>query len=176
MSGDTVNPDGLASAVNTAYTSLKYKPPVGQYTVLAGFVLVSPQRLQVISLATGSKCLPAVRLSERGESVNDSHAEVLAKRCALLWFFDEVHRMRDRASGGSSPWLKENLCGKYQLQDMVRIHMYISTVPCASDSFTALMYVLNPQRRGRFDAVFGKFPRSRSGSTEGLHSIRGAAT
>lgn len=136
MSGDTVNPDSLASAVNAAYASLRYKPPAGQYTILAGFVLVSPQRLQVISLATGSKCLPAIRLSGRGESVNDSHAETLAKRGALLWFFDEVHRMKNCPSGQPSPWLERNSLGKYQLQDMVRIHMYISTVPCKSISFT----------------------------------------
>ena len=42
---------------------------------------------QIISFATGSKCLPASRLSEREESenVNDSHAEILTRRDALLW-------------------------------------------------------------------------------------------
>lgn len=142
MSGETANPDYLASAVNAASTSLRYKPPAGQYTILAGFVLVSPQRLQVISLATGSKCLPANRLSGRGESVNDSHAEILAKRGALLWFFDEVHRMRNCAFGGPSRSLRKNLSGKYQLQDTVRIHMYISTVPCTSNPFTTATYLI----------------------------------
>jgi len=127
-----VDPDCLAAAVNDAYTSLKFKPPPGQYTILAGFILVSPERHQVISLATGSKCLPANRLSGRGESVNDSHAEVLARRGAVLWLFDEVCRMRSCASGETSCWIEKNTPGKYRLRDTVRIHMYISTVPCAS--------------------------------------------
>ena len=141
MSGNTVNPGHLATAVNVVYASLRFKPPTGQYTILAGFILASPEKHQVISLATGSKCLPANRLSGRGESVNDSHAEVLAKRGALLWLFDEVCRMRDGASGEASYWIeKQGPSGKYRLRDTVRIHMYISTVPCTSIQFVVAVY------------------------------------
>ena len=140
MSGGTVDPDHLATAVNAVYTSLRFKPPIGQYTILAGFVLVSPERHQVISIATGSKCLSANRLSERGESVNDSHAEVLARRGALLWFLDEVHRMRISTSGKTSFWIEEHVSGKYRLRDTVRIHMYISTVPCTSIESIVIAY------------------------------------
>jgi len=137
---EMVDPDYLAAAVNAAYTSLRFKPPPGQYTILAGFILVSPERHQVISLATGSKCLAANRLSGRGESVNDSHAEVLARRGALLWFFDEVCRMRNCASGETSCWIEKHPSGKYRLQDTVRIHMYISTVPCTSIKHIVCVY------------------------------------
>jgi len=135
MASDTRNPDYLATAVNAEYTSQRFRPPTGQYTILAGFILVSPERHQVISLATGSKCLPANRLSERGESVNDSHAEVLARRGALLWFLGEVRRMRNCASGETSFWIEKHPFGEYRLRDAVRIHMYISTVPCTSTKF-----------------------------------------
>ncbi|KAF9647063.1 hypothetical protein BDM02DRAFT_3098751 [Thelephora ganbajun] len=145
MSSETVNPDYLAAVVNAVYTSLRFKPPAGQYTVLAGFILASPQRHQVISLATGSKCLPANRLSGRGESVNDSHAEILAKRGALLWFFDEVSRTRDCASGETSFWIEKHLSGKFRLRDMVRIHMYISTVPCGDASMRFLASSQDPE-------------------------------
>lgn len=140
MSDDTVDPDHLAAAVNAAYTSLRFKPPTGQYTILAGFILVSPGRHKVISLATGSKCLPANRLSGRGESVNDSHAEVLARRSLLLWLFDEVRRTRDCASGETSPWIERHLSGKYRLRDAVHLHMYISTVPCMSIKSAVIAY------------------------------------
>ena len=140
MSGDTADPGYLATAVNAVYTSLRFKPPTGQYTILAGFVLVSPGKHQVISLATGSKCLPANRLSGRGDSVNDSHAEVLARRGALVWLFDEVRRVRNGASGEASRWIEEHPAGKYRLRDTVRIHMYISTVPCTSFGFIVFVY------------------------------------
>ena len=140
MSGDTVDPDYLATAVNAVYTSLRFNPPNGQYTILAGFILVSPERHQVISLATGSKCLPANRLSGRGESVNDSHAEVLARRGALLWLFDEVRRITNCISGETSFWIEENQSGKYRLRHTVRVHMYISTVSCTSIEFIIIAY------------------------------------
>jgi len=140
MFGGREDPDYLATAVNAVYTSLRFKPPTGQYTILAGFVLVSPERDQVISLATGSKCLPASRLSGRGESVNDSHAEVLARRGALLWLFDEVRRVRDGVAGETSSWIERHPSGKYRLRDTVRIHMYISTVPCTSVKFFFIVY------------------------------------
>lgn len=140
MSDDTANPDDLATAVNAVYTSLRFRPPAGQYTILAGFILVSPERHQVISLATGSKCLPANRLSGHGEAVNDSHAEVLARRGALVWFLDEVCRMRGRAPGETSPWIEQHPSGKYRLRDTVRVRMYISTIPCTSIEFAAIPY------------------------------------
>jgi len=140
MSDDTVNPDYLATAVNTVYTSLGFRPPTGQYTILAGFILVSPERHQVISLATGSKCLPANKLSGRGETLNDSHAEVLARRGALLWLFDEVRRITNCVSGETSFWIEKHLSGKYRFRDTVRIHMYMSTVPCTSIEFTAIAH------------------------------------
>ena len=140
MSSETVNPDYLATAVNAVYTSLRFKPPIGQYTILAGFILVSPEELHVISLATGSKCLPANRLSRRGEAVNDSHAEILAKRGALLWFFDEIHRVENRSSEEPSHWLEKRPSGRYQLRHTVHIHMYISTVPCTLILLTRIMY------------------------------------
>ena len=140
MLGGTVDPDYLATTVNAVYSSMGFKPPTGQYTILAGFVLVSPDRHQVISLATGSKCLPANRLSGRGESVNDSHAEVLARRGALLWLFDEVGRIRDGSAGETSPWIERHPPGKYRLRDTVRIHMYISTVPCTSIESVVIVY------------------------------------
>lgn len=141
MSDDTGNPGYLATAVNAVYASLRFKPPTGQYTILASFILVSSEKHQVISLATGSKCLPANKLSRHGESVNDSHAEVLARRGVLLWFFDEVCRMRDGVSEEtSSHWIEKHPSGKYRLRDTVRIHMYISTVPCMSVKFAVIVY------------------------------------
>ncbi len=120
--------DDVASLVLSTYAGLKFKPPDGQFTILAGFVLSDGETAKVISLGTGSKCLPATRLSRNGDALHDSHAEVLARRGAVRWFLEEISRSCDATSG--SRWISRGSDAKYELKVDVRLDMYISTVPC----------------------------------------------
>ena len=62
-----------------------------EYTVLAAIVLSCPSRHPVlVSLATGTKSLPGHLRDEHGSVLHDSHAEVLARRCALRWLCEEL--------------------------------------------------------------------------------------
>ena len=113
------------------YSSLGFTPQHSQYTGLASFFLIrsGPTDIKVISIGTGTKCLPANKLSPKGEIVNDSHAEVLARRNALLWFLEEIQRICSVDAYRSS-WLDVCSDGRYALRDGVTLHLYISTVPC----------------------------------------------
>ena len=113
------------------YSSFGFTPQHSQYTVLASFFLIRPGTavIKVISLGTGTKCLPAHRLSPKGEIVNDSHAEVLARRSAIIWFLEEVRRICSH-DAYRSPWLDVCPDGRYALQDGVKLNLYVSTVPC----------------------------------------------
>lgn len=114
------------------YSSFGFTPQHSQYTVLASFFLIcsGTTDIKIISLGTGTKCLPANRLSPRGEIVNDSHAEVLARRNASLWFLEEIQRICS-VHTYHSPWL-DVVCfdGRYALRDGVKLYLYISTIPC----------------------------------------------
>ena len=126
--------------ITNVYSSFSYIPQHSQWTVLASFFLVredgldalsrSGSEIKIISLATGTKCLPVQRLSSRGEMVHDSHAEVLARRCALRWFLEEICRIHSEESCGTSSWIVRRSNGKYALQEDVKLNLYISTVPC----------------------------------------------
>jgi tRNA-specific adenosine deaminase 1 len=113
----------VSSHVLGLYSSLAFTPPPGQFTVLASLVLASTTTLKVISIATGSKCLPAARLP-------DSHAEILARRAAIHWFFEEIDRS---IAGEGSQWIEMGDDRRYCLKSGVRIHMYISTPPCTEN-------------------------------------------
>ncbi|KAI0751461.1 hypothetical protein C8Q80DRAFT_1099847 [Daedaleopsis nitida] len=115
---------------------LNFRPPDGQFTILAGFVLRGDgDTLQVISLGTGSKCLPASRLPKCGDALHDSHAEVLARRGAIRWFLEEIARIcATPALACASPWISRGADGKFALRDGVTLVMYISTIPCGDAS------------------------------------------
>ena len=115
----------VASAVMRAFASLPKngKPQPHEYTLLAGFVVEestadvdadegpsSPSArraprcgvMRVVALGTGSKCLTRAARCPRGEALNDSHAEVLARRALLAYFYDELERLADATSSEAS--------------------------------------------------------------------------
>lgn len=134
------------------YSSTSYSPPASQYTIAASFFLTrsSSPDCKVISVATGTKCLPTARLPSTGEAVHDSHAEVLARRGAIRWFLEEIGRCHDGTTKVRDSDMKSNtayqtdwICqssqhGRYKLRDDVQIHLYVSTVPCG-DASTRLL-------------------------------------
>ncbi|KAH9938484.1 uncharacterized protein B0H18DRAFT_1081130 [Fomitopsis serialis] len=121
----------LARRVARACVHFIQLPP-NQYTILAAFILTCPGVVKVISLATGSKCLPTDRFAKEGDALHDSHAEVLARRGAVCWLMTELRR----ASGDQqdSAWLRRTHDGRYSLRDGVHLHLYVSTVPCGDAS------------------------------------------
>ncbi|KAH7931376.1 adenosine deaminase/editase [Leucogyrophana mollusca] len=136
-------PDDNTAFVITAleiYASLNHKPPPGSFTVLAALALVSIPSLhtapKIIGLATGCKCLPACRLPSQGDALHDSHAEVLARRCATRWLLEEISRTMN--ANYQSDWIVKREDGRYGLKHNVRMCMYISTPPCGDASMRFL--------------------------------------
>ncbi len=137
-------PDDVASTVLNVYSSLAFRPPPRQFTILASFVLSDQAHgLKVISIGTGSKCLPAIRLQHGGDALHDSHAEVLARRGALRWFLEETERAS--SSSYKSPWIERCEDKRYAMKSGSRLHLYITTVPCEVICYIPLrLVVLKP--------------------------------
>ena len=132
--------DEDVTAILQLYSSLKFTPPPRQYTVAASFFLTSasaPSTTKIISLATGTKCLPTARYPLQGEALHDSHAEILARRGAIYWFLTEIRRCQSSLAGSGpyeSPWIYRLSDGKYDLREDVQVNLYISTPPCKKHS------------------------------------------
>ncbi|KAF9012840.1 adenosine deaminase/editase [Hymenopellis radicata] len=128
-----MNHDEIVDEIFALYKSLNFAPPDGKFTILASFYLLNNATgaLKIISIGTGTKCLPTARLPASGEALHDSHAEVLARRGALRWFMEEIKRVS--VSQLASDWICP--CGhKFTLVEGAELHMYISTVPCGDAS------------------------------------------
>ncbi|KAL3860752.1 hypothetical protein ACJMK2_010827 [Sinanodonta woodiana] len=136
---DPCFPDMLASACFLQYDRLpkKGKPQKGrEWTLLAGVVISYPMgneyHMQVVSLGTGSKCIGKSKMSKTGEVLNDSHAEVLARRGFLCYLYQELLAAY---RGEESPVLelKEGDV-RCSVKEGVHFHFFTSQTPCGDAS------------------------------------------
>uniref|UniRef100_A0A182LVU7 A to I editase domain-containing protein n=1 Tax=Anopheles culicifacies TaxID=139723 RepID=A0A182LVU7_9DIPT len=127
--------------------------------VLAGFVMThgyDVKTARVISLATGTKCVSGEHMSVTGSVINDSHAEIIARRGLMDFFYSQLDLLcqqaveaaapptaatpaQDEAEPGAAerPARQEIIFNKpgdgtnlYTLKEGIYFHLYINTAPC----------------------------------------------
>lgn len=130
----------VADKVFSLYKSLpkKGKPQGREVTVLSAFLLSSPsQDTEVIALGTGTKCIGRSKLTHSGNIVNDSHAEIIARRALLRFFYAEIQCLNDN-NGFQNSIFESELDGsggiKYKIRAGWKLHLYISQLPCGDAS------------------------------------------
>ncbi|XP_071546069.1 double-stranded RNA-specific editase 1 isoform X2 [Panulirus ornatus] len=129
--------DKVAKLVCDKFSELTAgNPTLAKRKVLAGIVMANEQDLEdikVISIATGTKCINGEHLSLQGQCINDCHAEIVARRCLIHYFFAQLEKLaRATKNGMPSETVFEELedqkgfrvCPKY------KFHLYINTAPC----------------------------------------------
>ncbi|CAB4300342.1 unnamed protein product [Prunus armeniaca] len=128
-----------------------------------------PQEFEVVALGTGTKCLGRSLLSSNSDVVNDSHAEIIARRSLLRFFYAQIQCLtqvysKQSDSNGSTQMQNgdaKNLLfeldpngyghGKYKLRKGLQLHLYISQLPCGVASPSSLLSPpknISPTERG----------------------------
>ncbi|XP_050407486.1 double-stranded RNA-specific editase 1 isoform X2 [Patella vulgata] len=98
--------------------------------VLAGFVMTRVDNSpEVISVATGTKCINGEYMSGQGLSLNDCHAEIIARRSLLRYFYAQLQLHLDNKTSESSIF-EQNGDRGFQLKENIKFHLYINTAPC----------------------------------------------
>jgi hypothetical protein len=87
----------------------------------------------VISIGTGNGCLDETNLSyaDDGLALHDCHAEILARRGLIRFLFEQIKQSNDNKS---SIFQYNPTLHKYQLDENITFHMYISSLPCGNAS------------------------------------------
>ncbi|XP_075477526.1 tRNA-specific adenosine deaminase TAD1-like isoform X2 [Primulina tabacum] len=151
----------VSEVVLSFYNSLpkKGKPQGREVTVLAAFLLsTATQELQVVALGTGTKCVGHKRRSLNGDVVNDSHAEVIARRSLLRFFYSEIHRLtkiysnyeyNNRSTELQNDDITNSVFhlnsdvlgrGKFKLKPCWKLHLYVSQLPCGDASLNSQLF------------------------------------
>ncbi|KAM4105150.1 hypothetical protein ACJW30_06G211100 [Castanea mollissima] len=157
----------VSDKVLSVYKSLpkKGKPQGREVTVLAAFLLSSPSQdeLEVVALGTGTKCIGRSLLSPRGDILNDSHAEIIARRALLSLPFQ-----LDTDILGQ---------GKYKMKPGWQLHLYISQLPCGAASLDCPLSPLktNLPRERVSQSCLGDLDNSTSEPLEGSVKNNGDA-
>ncbi|KAK3336674.1 adenosine deaminase/editase [Cercophora scortea] len=155
--------DAVASLVLDEFKKLpaKRKPSVRdngmhEWVPLSGIVAQGPGLFKCVALATGMKCLPALKLPQtNGVAIHDWHAEILALRTFNYFVLEECRRLA-LSGETSSAFLRRRTADEIAAspisenqnlwhgqpfawrQDM-KLHMYCSEAPCGDASMELIM-------------------------------------
>ncbi|CAH0605843.1 unnamed protein product [Chrysodeixis includens] len=107
------------------------KPVEREWTVLSCIIMYNryTRSLEVASLGTGSKCIGASKMAPTGLILNDSHAEVFARRGFLLYLYDNITRALKHEHS-----IFRNDNGQLKLYDGIEFIFYSSQLPCGDAS------------------------------------------
>lgn len=125
--------DVISRLVLNKYSELMENDPThARRKVLAGIVMTQGDldNSQVISIGTGTKCVSGEYMSLRGAALNDSHAEIVAKRGLSLYLYSQLQLLTNPDIASDSIFIANSEGRGYRLRDNVKFHLYINTAPC----------------------------------------------
>ncbi|KAM4733633.1 tRNA-specific adenosine deaminase 1 isoform 2-T2 [Anableps anableps] len=140
-----INPDEVAELCYERFRRLprRGKPEPGrEWTLLAAVLRITRRpssdsvEMEVVSMGTGTKCIGKAAMSPAGDVLNDSHAEVIARRGCIRYLIQELH---GAVSGRcSSLFCPADQRGKWRLQPGVSFLLFTSHTPCGDASIVPM--------------------------------------
>ncbi|XP_062403808.1 tRNA-specific adenosine deaminase 1 isoform X2 [Sardina pilchardus] len=120
------------------------KPELGrEWTLLAAVVEVRENpngekiELKVVSLGTGTKCIGRTAMSPKGDILNDSHAEIIARRGCVRYLMEQL---RLAVLGESNAlFCPAEEVGKWKVHPEVSFVFFTSHTPCGDASIIPMM-------------------------------------
>lgn len=105
-----------------------------EWTVFSCIVKYEHQTkdLEVVSLGTGTRCIGRSLMSNLGDKLNDSHAEVMCRRGFLLYLYNEITKCIE--STETSIFSFNNVKKKFEILTNISFHFVTTFAPCGDAS------------------------------------------
>ena len=123
--------DKVLDAINAKFSSVFQSDT--PYKVIASVVMTKEvggamiDAFEILSIATGTKCISGESINCSGQVLNDCHAEVIAGRGLRQFFFDQLHLA---ASDKESCFQRVPDSQLFQMKPDLHLFLYINTAPC----------------------------------------------
>ncbi|CAB3401476.1 unnamed protein product [Caenorhabditis bovis] len=101
----------------------------GLEKVIASVFIKANNQFRIISLATGNKCLIGENIRTDGKALNDCHAEILARRGLMRFFYSEIAKF---LLDPNKSIFEKGRQGRFNLRPGITFHLFINTAPCGS--------------------------------------------
>lgn len=103
-----------------------------EWTIYSAIVMECESSLEVVSCGTGTKCIGSMMLSENGDILNDSHAEVICRRAFLRFLMSQVRV--SKSPDGQSIFTFDDKSNSFKIKTDVKFHMFTTSSPCGDAS------------------------------------------
>ena len=124
--------DRIAEMSHNFYPQLEQsvKHPQPGRKVIAAFVMENTETaaMKVVSVGSGTQCITGDQMSTEGLVVNDSHAEVVARRSLMRFFYKQL--LAKLSGQGNTVFTDNDISEPAKVRDALKFHLYISTAPC----------------------------------------------
>jgi len=130
--------DQIGQLVTSKYQALFGTTTYSKRRVMAGIVIsrgdgdVSSSG-EVICVSSGTKCINGEQLSLEGCVINDSHAEIVTRRCMVVYLYSQLELLTvdDEAEREKSIFQKSADDSElHELKPGIEFHLFITTSPC----------------------------------------------
>ena len=101
--------------------------------VIAVFVIENTLTgsMKAVAVGSGTRCITGDKMSPYGNVVNDSHAEIIARRSLLRFFYQQLLA---KNFGRESIFTESERASLMKVKELFRFHLYISTAPCGDSA------------------------------------------
>jgi double stranded RNA-specific editase B len=113
--------------------------------VLSGVVLThnyNLESIEIICITTGTKSIHNDQRNFNGQSLNDCHAEIIARRSLIRYCYEQLRLIFD---GKSDQSIFERIedSDRFKLRSSIAFHLYISTAPCGDSRLFSSQEILS---------------------------------